>query len=101
MLQEGSELLLEQLYVWNTAFYAYLNNVPSDKSSTTPLSWSSLTANKAIKSHAFISTPSEYLVTVRAMLKHDSQMVWFRWLNLVSSKCMWMGELEEVGGEKM
>ena len=45
---------------------------------------------------AFISGWAEYKTAVRAMLRHKSQMVWFRWLYVAFSRYMWVNEWFEV-----
>ncbi|WOO76796.1 N-acetylglucosaminyl-phosphatidylinositol de-N-acetylase [Vanrija pseudolonga] len=41
----------------------------------------------------FIASPSQYLRGVRAMLAHETQMVWFRWLYISFSQLMWVNQL--------
>ncbi|WWD18200.1 hypothetical protein CI109_102650 [Kwoniella shandongensis] len=41
-----------------------------------------------------ISSPGEYLLSLRAMMAHKSQLVWFRWLYITFSRLMWVNELE-------
>lgn len=41
------------------------------------------------------SSPSNYLVIFRSMLKHRSQLVWFRWLYILSSRYMVINSLRE------
>jgi N-acetylglucosaminylphosphatidylinositol deacetylase len=43
----------------------------------------------------FISGIPDYLTTVRAILAHGSQMVWFRYLYMIFSRCMWINEWVE------
>ena len=43
----------------------------------------------------FISGIPDYLTTVRAILAHDSQMVWFRYLYMTFSRYMWVNEWVE------
>ncbi|KAG1869989.1 putative deacetylase LmbE-like domain-containing protein [Suillus subluteus] len=43
----------------------------------------------------FISGIPDYLTTVRAILAHDSQMVWFRYLYMSFSRYMWVNEWVE------
>ncbi|KAL1730497.1 putative deacetylase LmbE-like domain-containing protein [Schizophyllum commune] len=45
---------------------------------------------------AFISGWAEYKKAVRAMLRHKSQMVWFRWLYVAFSRYMWVNEWFEL-----
>lgn len=40
-----------------------------------------------------VNTPYQWFIAVRAMRKHQSQMVWFRWLYLGFSGLMWGNEL--------
>ncbi|KAF7303783.1 hypothetical protein MIND_00607900 [Mycena indigotica] len=44
----------------------------------------------------FVSGLKEYWTAVKAMRKHSSQLVWFRWLYIVFSRYMWVNEWEEV-----
>ena len=34
---------------------------------------------------------------VGAMVRHGSQLVWFRWLYLGASRLMWVNELDAMG----
>ena len=43
----------------------------------------------------FISGIPDYLTTVRAILAHKSQMVWFRYLYMIFSRYMWVNEWTE------
>ena len=43
-----------------------------------------------------VSNPGEWWRGIRAMSRHRSQLVWFRWLYLGSSKLMWINELVVV-----
>ncbi|WWC60609.1 uncharacterized protein I303_103183 [Kwoniella dejecticola CBS 10117] len=43
-----------------------------------------------------ISNPSEWLTGIRAMMAHESQLVWFRWLYISFSRLMWVNELLEI-----
>jgi len=45
----------------------------------------------------FISGADQYLRGLSAMKQHWSQMVWFRWLNVLFSRYMWVNEWQEVG----
>ena len=40
----------------------------------------------------YTSSPSDYVIGVRAMLAHKSQLVWFRWLYITFSRYMWTNE---------
>ncbi|KAK8865623.1 hypothetical protein IAR55_000767 [Kwoniella newhampshirensis] len=40
-----------------------------------------------------VSTPQQYFTSLRAMMAHDSQLVWFRWLYISFSRLMWVNEL--------
>ncbi|KAI5888694.1 LmbE-like protein [Schizophyllum commune H4-8] len=53
-------------------------------------------SNNAPVIPAFISGWTEYKTAVRAMLRHKSQMVWFRWLYVAFSRYMWVNEWFEV-----
>lgn len=44
----------------------------------------------------FISGAEQYIRGLCAMKQHWSQMVWFRWLNVFSSRYMWVNEWQEV-----
>jgi N-acetylglucosaminylphosphatidylinositol deacetylase len=44
----------------------------------------------------FVSTPSEYKTAVKAMLRHSSQMVWFRWLYIIFSRYMVINVLHRI-----
>ena len=43
-----------------------------------------------------VSSPRLWWRGVEAMLRHESQLVWFRWLYLGFSELMWVNELIEV-----
>ncbi|WVR05587.1 hypothetical protein IAU60_002606 [Kwoniella sp. DSM 27419] len=40
-----------------------------------------------------ISSTSQWAQSIRAMMSHQSQLVWFRWLYLAASRLMWVNEL--------
>jgi N-acetylglucosaminylphosphatidylinositol deacetylase len=44
----------------------------------------------------YVSGISEYLRALHAMRKHQSQLVWFRWLYVSFSRYMWVNEWLEV-----
>ncbi|KIK70682.1 hypothetical protein GYMLUDRAFT_287284 [Collybiopsis luxurians FD-317 M1] len=44
----------------------------------------------------FISGIPEYFSALRAMHQHWSQLVWFRWLNVLFSRYLWVNEWAEV-----
>jgi len=44
----------------------------------------------------FLSGWREYLQALRAMRKHDSQLVWFRWLYVSFSQYIWVNTLESI-----
>ncbi|KAG1776847.1 putative deacetylase LmbE-like domain-containing protein, partial [Suillus placidus] len=48
----------------------------------------------------FISGIPDYLTTARAILAHDSQMVWFRYLYMTFSRYMWVNEWVEFKTQK-
>lgn len=48
----------------------------------------------------FISGIPDYLTTVRAILAHNSQMVWFRYLYMTFSRYMWVNEWVEFKTQK-
>ncbi|KAJ3865250.1 LmbE-like protein [Lentinula novae-zelandiae] len=44
----------------------------------------------------FVAGINDYLVALQAMRQHWSQLVWFRWLNVMFSRYMWVNEWAEV-----
>lgn len=44
----------------------------------------------------FVSGIDAYKTTLRAMMEHRSQLVWFRWLYVLFSRYMWVNEWVEV-----
>lgn len=44
----------------------------------------------------FISSAGQYMRGLSAMKQHRTQMVWFRWLNVLFSRYMWVNEWKEV-----
>jgi len=44
----------------------------------------------------FVSDAWGYWTALSAMRKHQSQLVWFRWLNVMFSRYMWVNDLIEV-----
>jgi len=44
----------------------------------------------------FVAGIKEYRGTVIAALRHQSQLVWFRWLYLAFSQYMWVNEWERI-----
>ncbi|CDH60132.1 n-acetylglucosaminylphosphatidylinositol de-n-acetylase family protein [Lichtheimia corymbifera JMRC:FSU:9682] len=44
----------------------------------------------------FVSSPSDYFVTHKAMRQHVSQLVWFRWLYVTFSRYMFINQLMAV-----
>jgi N-acetylglucosaminylphosphatidylinositol deacetylase len=44
----------------------------------------------------FVAGIYDYLTALRAMREHWSQLVWFRWLNVLFSRYMWVNEWAEV-----
>ncbi|KAG2069107.1 LmbE-like protein [Suillus decipiens] len=48
----------------------------------------------------FISGIPDYLTTVKAILAHDSQMVWFRYLYMTFSRYMWVNEWVEFRAQE-
>ena len=44
----------------------------------------------------FVSGAEQYIRGLSAMKQHWSQMVWFRWLNVLFSRYMWVNEWQEV-----
>ncbi|KAH8113798.1 LmbE-like protein [Phellopilus nigrolimitatus] len=53
-------------------------------------------ANCSKKDAVFISGFAEYVTALHAMLAHQSQLVWFRWLYVTASRYMWVNEWEEI-----
>lgn len=47
----------------------------------------------------FVAGIREYLTSLRAMRQHRIQLVWFRWLYVVSSRYMWANGWEEMSAE--
>lgn len=43
-----------------------------------------------------VSSPTDFMLTFKAMLCHNSQLAWFRWLYLVSSRYMLINSLERM-----
>ena len=44
----------------------------------------------------FITSGEQYFRGLSAMKQHSSQRVWFRWLNVLFSRYMWVNEWKEV-----
>jgi len=44
----------------------------------------------------FVSSAGQYMRGLSAMKQHQTQMVWFRWLNVFFSRYMWVNEWKEV-----
>jgi N-acetylglucosaminylphosphatidylinositol deacetylase len=49
----------------------------------------------ADSSPVFVSGIPDYLTTVRAILAHGSQRLWFRYLYMIFSRCMWINDWVE------
>jgi len=49
----------------------------------------------------FVSGIKEYVTALRAMTQHRSQLVWFRWLNVMFSRYMWVNEWVEIARTKL
>lgn len=43
-----------------------------------------------------VSSPFEYLVTFKSMIKHRSQLVWFRFLYIITSRYMFINTLKKI-----
>ena len=43
-----------------------------------------------------INSPQDYLCTFQSMLKHKTQLVWFRWFYLITSRYMFINSLERL-----
>ncbi|KAF5329980.1 hypothetical protein D9611_010465 [Ephemerocybe angulata] len=54
------------------------------------------TAAKKTLMPVYVSGYAAYLTSFKAMLAHQSQLVWFRWLYLAFSRYMWINEWAEV-----
>ncbi|KLO09846.1 LmbE-like protein [Schizopora paradoxa] len=50
------------------------------------------------ESLTFISGLEGYATALRAMMRHKSQLVWFRWLYVAFSRYMWVNEWVEIHG---
>ncbi|KAK4683873.1 N-acetylglucosaminylphosphatidylinositol deacetylase, partial [Tremellales sp. Uapishka_1] len=53
-------------------------------------------ADPTRESHTFVADLKGYKRGIEAMLQHQSQLVWFRWLYLAFSRLMWINELVEA-----
>lgn len=50
----------------------------------------------------FVAGGSDYARTAKAIMQHESQLVWFRWLYMAFSRYMWVNEWVEIpAGIKM
>jgi N-acetylglucosaminylphosphatidylinositol deacetylase len=45
------------------------------------------------KNLLFISTPNDYILNIRAMFEHKTQLLWFRYLYIISSRYMFINYL--------
>jgi len=64
-----------------------------------PFGWRSFIQASQDKHKAtpvFVAGIENYLVALRAMRQHWSQLVWFRWLNVLFSSYMWVNRWGEV-----
>jgi UDP-glucose 6-dehydrogenase len=43
-----------------------------------------------------VSSFNDFLITIQSMMKHNSQLVWFRWLYIFTSRYMFMNNLEKI-----
>ncbi|WWD05422.1 hypothetical protein V865_003499 [Kwoniella europaea PYCC6329] len=48
------------------------------------------------KGLAVVSSPTQWVQSIQAMMAHRTQLVWFRWLYLAASRLMWVNELIEI-----
>ena len=48
------------------------------------------------KSIIAVSTYGDFLITIQSMMKHHSQLIWFRWLYIFSSRYMFINNLEKI-----
>ena len=48
----------------------------------------------------FVAGIEEYLRTIVAILQHQSQRIWFRWLYMALSQHMWVNEWERIHADK-
>lgn len=56
----------------------------------------SLVYNHFIKQNVIaVNTPIDYLVTFKSMMKHKTQLMWFRWIYIVTSSYMFINNLEK------
>jgi N-acetylglucosaminylphosphatidylinositol deacetylase len=52
--------------------------------------------NQYADSLVFVPGWRGYRTALEAMRRHESQLVWFRWLYVLFSQYMWLNEWEEV-----
>ena len=43
-----------------------------------------------------VNSIGDFLITIRSMMKHNSQLVWFRWLYIFTSRYMFINNLEKM-----
>jgi len=53
----------------------------------------------AASANQFISSFWGYAIAFRAMQEHWSQLVWFRWLYILTSQYMWINEWTAITSE--
>ncbi|WWC88176.1 uncharacterized protein L201_003081 [Kwoniella dendrophila CBS 6074] len=49
--------------------------------------------DQKLSKFVMISSPVQWYQSIQAMMYHQSQLVWFRWLYLIASRLMWVNEL--------
>ncbi|PWZ02714.1 LmbE-like protein [Testicularia cyperi] len=76
--------------VWETITYS---GKPPDAHSSAESSSNPIASFSPPAEIHILSSPSQYLITVQAMLKHHTQLVWFRYLHLVFSRYMFANQL--------
>lgn len=54
--------------------------------------WSRITGRATDPAIRFVSDYRGYAIAFRAMQQHWSQLVWFRWLYILTSRYMWINE---------
>jgi N-acetylglucosaminylphosphatidylinositol deacetylase len=48
----------------------------------------------------FVAGMGDYRRAIVAILRHQSQSVWFRWLNMAFSQFIWVNEYERIHADK-
>ena len=68
--------------VWQNLYAYALSPAPSDRAK--------------VPIPVFVSGFDGYLLALKSMYQHQSQLVWFRWLYAVFSRYMWVNEWLEM-----